>query len=100
MRKQFSSAWIAVANHPLPSSPDNSPIIDLTLSDEETMELPPRQPPIEFLITDKSAKVRLPERIPSEVLGAHVRHHLLGRAGVLPVVRAWCMDMFPRMYPE
>jgi hypothetical protein len=57
-------------------------------------------PSIEFLVTDECAKVRLPKEILSAVLDAHVRHHLTGRGWVSPVVRAWCMDMFRRMYPK
>jgi hypothetical protein len=89
MCKQFLSVWIAAENHFLPSFSDDPPIIDLSLSDDETTGLSPCPSSIEFLITDECAKVRLPEEIPSEVLGVHVRHHLSGRGGVSPVVRAW-----------
>jgi hypothetical protein len=100
MRKQFLSGWIAAANPPLPSSSDDPPIIYLPLSDEDTTEFPPCMPSIEFLLTDKYAKVRLPEEIPAKVLAVHVHHHLSGQGRVSLDVRAWCMDIFRQIYPE
>jgi hypothetical protein len=80
----YFSAWIVAANPSLSSCSDDPPVIDLTLSDEDTTEHPPCPPLIEFLITDECAKVRLSEEIPAEVFGAHVCHHLSGHREFRP----------------
>jgi hypothetical protein len=54
---------------------------------------------VEFLITDSSAKVRLPAEIPAEVFNAHVHHHLAGHGEVSPIVRSWCIGVFRQIYP-
>jgi hypothetical protein len=68
------------------SHSDNSSVIDLTLSDEDTVELPPNSPSIEVLNTDDCPKVRFPEEIPAEILDAFLRHYYSGKRGISPVV--------------
>jgi hypothetical protein len=84
----------------LASHPDNSSVIDLTLSDEDTVELPSNSPSIEVLNTDDCPKVRFPEEIPAEILDAFLRHYCSGKRGISPVVRSWCIQMFCELHPD
>ncbi|XP_050584724.1 uncharacterized protein LOC126919447 [Bombus affinis] len=88
-----------VVTTPSPS-PDGPPVIDLTFSDEDTLELPPSSPVVEVIVTDACAKVRFPEEIPDEVLEAYLRHHSLGQGGICPDALSWCLDRFSEMCPD
>jgi hypothetical protein len=88
-----------IVTSPLVSHPDSSLVVDLTLSDEDTVELQPSSPPIEVLDTDDCPRVRLPEEIPAEVLDAHVFHHYSDEEGISPVVHSWCIQKFCELNP-
>ena len=45
-------------------SPDGPPVIDLTFSGEDTLELPPSSPVVEVVDTNACAKARFPDEIP------------------------------------
>ncbi|XP_043588298.1 uncharacterized protein LOC122570267 [Bombus pyrosoma] len=68
------------------------PVVDLTLFDEDTVELPPSSPPIEVLDANNCAKIRFPKEIPAEVLDDYLRNHRSGEKWVLPTVML-VMDM-------
>ena len=85
LKEQFSTQVNTVS----PSSamcPDDPLFVDLTQSDEDTVEYLPNPPSIEVLDTDACAKVRFPEEVPAEALDAHWRHHSSG--GISPIVRS------------
>ena len=52
-----------VVTTPSPS-PDGLSVIDLTFSDEDTLESPPSSPMAEVIDTNACAKARFPEEIP------------------------------------
>lgn len=84
-----------------PSSSHSDPlVIDLTSSDEDTLELPPSSPVVEVVDTDACARVRFSEEIPDQVLEAYLRHHSLGQGGTCPDVLLWCANKFREMYPD
>ena len=66
------------------SSLEDSSVIDLTFSYDDTLELPPCSPPIEVVDTYACVKICFPEEIPDEVLGVHLRHHFSGQGGISP----------------
>jgi hypothetical protein len=84
---------------PSVSQPNSSVVVDLALSDEDTVVLQPSSPPIEVLDTGDCPKVGLPGEIPAEVLDAHVFHHYSGEKGIFPVVRSWCIQKFCELNP-
>lgn len=83
------------------SSVEDCSAIDPTFSDEDTVESPPRSPPIEVVDTDVCARIRFPEEASDEVLNAHPRHYSSGQGGPPPpVARSWCINKFREMYPD
>jgi hypothetical protein len=84
---------------PSVSQPNNSVVVDLALSDEDTVVLQPSSPPVEVLDTSDCPKVRLPGEIPAEVLDAHMSHHYAGEKGISLVVRSWCVQKFWELNP-
>lgn len=100
MLKEFLSTWVNALNLPSIPRSDSPLLVHLTLSDEDTTELPPCPSCVEFLITDHCGKIRLPSKIPAETLSAYVRHHFSDQGGISPIVRSWYMSMFCQMYPS
>jgi hypothetical protein len=86
---------------PTPSSSRGDPlIVDLTFSDEDTMELPSSSPMVEDVDTHACARVRFSEEIPDQILEAYLRHHSSGQGGVCPDVFSWCLNKLNVMYPD
>lgn len=81
MLEKLLSTQVNTVAPSLASCPDDSSVIDLNLPNEDT-------------------KVRFPENIPTEVLDAHLRHHLSGQGAISPIVRSWCIDKFRETYPD
>jgi hypothetical protein len=84
----------------LASDPDGPLVVDLTLSDEDTIELPPNSPSIEALNTDDCPRIRFPEEIPAEILDAYLRNYYSGERAISAVVRSWCIQMFCELHPD
>lgn len=100
MLENLLSTQVDTAVPSLASCPDDSSVIDLALSDEDTVEFSPSLPSFEVLDTDDCAKVRFPNDVSTEVLDAHLRHHLSDQGGISPIVRSWCIDKFCEIYPD
>lgn len=97
--KGLGSEQIDVMASTSASDPDGSLVVDLTLSDEDTIELPSGFPSIEVLDTDNCQRVRFLDEIPAEVLDAYLRHFYSGERGISPVVRMWCIKKFYELNP-
>ncbi|XP_043590862.1 uncharacterized protein LOC122571325 [Bombus pyrosoma] len=69
--KELSSIQAGTMASSSASHPDSSPVIDLTLSDEDIIELPPRSASIEVLDTNDCAMVWFLEEILVVVLDAY-----------------------------
>lgn len=100
MLEKLLSTQVDTTVPSLASCSDDSSVIDLALSDEDTVEFSPSLPSFEILDTDDCAKVRFPKDVPTEVLDAHLRHHFSDQGGISPIVRSWCIDKFREMYPD
>jgi hypothetical protein len=81
------------------SSSDNSAVVSESFFDAETVILEWDFPLFEVVDTDRCAKVRFPDKVPEEVLEAHLRHHASGERGISPVARYWCLHKFSELYP-
>jgi hypothetical protein len=88
-----------IVDSPSVSQPNSSVVVDFALSDKDTVVLQPSSPPVEVLDTSDCPKIRLPGKIPAEVLDAHVSHHYAGEKGISPVVRSWCVQKFWELNP-
>ncbi|XP_043585090.1 uncharacterized protein LOC122568885 [Bombus pyrosoma] len=98
--EKLLSTQIGTAAPTSASNPNGPSATDLTLFDEDTIELPPSTPFIQVPDTDVFAKVRFPQEVPDEVPDAHLRHHSSGQQGTPPVARFWCADKPREMHPD
>jgi hypothetical protein len=73
--EKLLSTQVDTAARTSASSPNDPSATDPTLSNEDTIKLPPSSPFIEVPDTDVCAKVRIPEEVPDEVPDAHLHHH-------------------------
>jgi hypothetical protein len=94
------SAQIGTVASTSASDPDGPLVVVLTLSDKDTVQLPPNSPSIKVLNTDDCPRVRFPEEIPAEILDAYLRHYYSGKRGISPDMRSWCIQMFCELHPD